>query len=93
MFDTFEIQYDDSILLDDLVQLGLTQQEVGRVFYSEYHVVYPFSTNDYFLIGYTGKTMLIVDFVVNFDTNELTITEIKFANGQDIDNLYCKARC
>ncbi len=91
MFDNFSIGYDDSILLADLVQLGLTQQDVERAFYSDYHALHV-QEIDFFIVGYTGRMMLVINFSLNFDRNQVIISDIAYANGEDIDQKYCRVR-
>lgn len=92
MFDNFDTVYSDAFTLDELNRLGIVDGEIGRLLYGEYRIIY-MQREIGFVIGYTGAKMLIVDFRLDYSRSQLIIEEIQYANGQEINNLYCRPTC
>lgn len=92
MFENFDITFGDDFTIDQLNKLGIVEGELERLFYGEYRIVYP-AGNYGFVIGYTGAKMLIVDFHFDNTDNRVIIDEIQLANGQEINDLYCRPTC
>lgn len=92
MFDNYDITYSDDFTLDELNRLGITDGDLERLFYGDYKIVYPGPTYN-FVIGYTGAKMLVVDFHFDDNVNRVIIDEIQLANGQEINDLYCRPTC
>ena len=92
MFDNYDITYNNDFTLDTLNQLGIVDGEIERLFYGEFHVYYPASVNHY-LIGYTGAHFLNVSFRLDLDANIVIIDEISLANGNEINQNYCRPTC
>ena len=91
MFDNFDIAYSDN-LTDELNRLSIIDGEIERLFYGEYRIVYPDNMGG-FVIGYTGDKMLRVLFRFDLKENNVIIYEIYIANGQEINDLYCRPVC
>ena len=92
MFDNFDVVYSDDFTLDDLNRLGIIDGEIERLFYGEYRVVY-LQDSGGFVIGHTGIKMIRVFFSFAFGQNLIIIDEIYIANGQEINDLYCRPTC
>ena len=92
MFDNFDIRYSDEFTLDELNRLGIADGEIERLFYSEFHVYYP-GLMSHYIIGYTGAHFLNVSFRLDLDVNVVIIDEISLANGNEINQNYCRPTC
>lgn len=92
MFDNFDILYSDDFMLDELNRLGIVDGEVERLFYGEFHVYYP-GLMSHYIIGYTGVHTLNAFFRLNMEENLVIIDEITLANGNEINEAYCRPTC
>ena len=89
MFEHFTIKYNSKISSAYLEAVGISAGEIEQLFYLDYHVVHV-GTRDYFIIGFTGLRMLIVDFELNYEENLIKVEEIYIPNGEDIKEKYCR---
>ena len=92
MFEYFDIHFREDISFSKIEKLNISFLEIEKIFYSEYHVIYP-GSEGYMIIGYTGSKMIISEFYIDYEKNKIIIDEIDFAKPQEVDEKYCKPRC